>query len=239
VKALPRIFCRRVALIGVGLRATRPQKMRVGGAALVVAGLAAGLAVSGCQPAQLGAAAIVDGERIPVDQVQGAVSEVRALQARVGQPARQPETLVRQELQRRLILAVYERTARELDVRVTSGEVSAELARARAAAGSEEEFASQVAGQNLSLATTREYLRQGLLARKIGDKLVPRPADPQAQAAQDQAVEQRLVQTAKKMRFEVNPRYGEFNTDNGQLGEHRDDFLRPATDQVPSPGSAP
>jgi hypothetical protein len=210
-----------------------------------VAGLVlAALAVTGCEPAQLGAAAIVDGQRIPVDEVQATVADVRALQARVGQPARQPEALVRQELQRRLIMAVYERAAKEMGVRVTPGEVSAEHARARAAAGSEEEFASQVAGQNLSLDTAKEYLRQVLLARKMGEKLAPQSADPPAggmpgQSAQDQAVEQRLIQTAKKMRFEVNPRYGEFNTENGQLLDRRDDFLRPQTGLPPSPGASP
>lgn len=197
---------------------------------LVLAGLAT---LSGCHPAQLGAAAIVDGHRIPVDELQGTVTDVRSLQERIGHPAQSTAELARGELQRRLIMTVYERAARELGVTVTPGEVSAELAKARQAAGSEEEFASQIASQNLSMETVKEYVRQILLGRKIGERLAPGTAS--GQPARDQAVTQRLVQTAKRMRFEVNPRYGDFNTDNGQLVAHQDDFLRQVT--IPSSGA--
>jgi hypothetical protein len=204
---------------------------------IVIAGAAlAAVALTGCEPAQLGTAAIVDGQRIAVEQIQDTVANVRALQEQVRQPAQQPDELARGELQRRLILAVYERAARDLGVQVTAGEVSAELARARQAAGSEEEFARQVAGQNLSLETARDYIRQSLLARKMGERLTPGQS---GQGALDQAVTDRLVQTAKKMRFEVNPRYGSFNTDNGQLTERQDDFLRPPTAVPTVPGPAP
>jgi hypothetical protein len=204
---------------------------------IVIAGAAlAAVALTGCEPAQLGTAAIVDGQRIAVEQIQDTVADVRALQEQVRQPAQQPDELARGELQRRLILAVYERAARDLGVQVTAGEVSAELARARQAAGSEEEFARQVAGQNLSLETAQDYIRQSLLARKMGERLTPGQS---GQGALDQAVTDRLVQTAKQMRFEVNPRYGNFNTDNGQLTERQDDFLRPATAAPTGPGPAP
>jgi hypothetical protein len=202
---------------------------------LVVGAVLVAAALAGCEPAQLGSAAIVDGKRIEVDAVQGAVSDVRALQDQIGQPAQAPETLARGELQRRLILAVYERAARELGVRVTAGEVSSEMSRLRQAAGSEEEFARQVAGQNLSMQTVDEYVRQALLARKFGPRLHPLAGATPDQAAQDAAVTERLIQTAKKMRFEVNPRYGDFDTGSGQLAEHRDDFVRPAA----TPGAAP
>jgi hypothetical protein len=204
---------------------------------IVIAGAAlAAVALTGCEPAQLGTAAIVDGQRIAVEQIQDTVADVRALQEQVRQPAQQPDELARSELQRRLILAVYERAAGDLGVQVTAGEVSAELTRARQAAGSEEEFARQVAGQNLSLETARDYIRQSLLARKMGERLTPGQS---GQGALDQAVTDRLIQTAKKMRFEVNPRYGNFDTDNGQLTERQDDFLRPATAAPTGPGPGP
>jgi hypothetical protein len=216
---------------------------------ILVAGAAlAAIMLTACEPVQFGAAAIVDGQRIALDDVQAAVRDVRDLQAQVGQPAPQPEQLARVELQRRLILAVYERAARELGVRVTPGEVSAELAEARQAAGSEEEFARQLAAQNLSPATAPEYVRQALLARKIGQRLAParsrqgqgQPGQAAAdQAAQDQALTERLIQTAKRMRFEVNPRYGTFDTSNGQLTPRQDDFLRPANAEPTEPATVP
>jgi SurA-like protein len=206
--------------------------------AAIAGAVLAGIALTGCEPAQLGSAAIVDGQRIAVEDVQEAVQDIRALQARVGQPAQQPEHLARAELQRRLILAVYERAARELGVRVTPGEVSAELARARQSAGSEEEFARQVASQNLSLDSAREFVRQSLLARKMGERLAPGVTEP-GQGILDQAVTDRLVQTAKRMRFEVNPRYGTFNTENGQLVQRQDDFFGSATATPTPPGTVP
>ena len=204
---------------------------------LIAAAALSGMALAGCEPAQLGAAAIVDGQRIGVEQVQGAVRDIRVLQARVGQPAQQPDTLARSELQRRLILAVYERAGRELGVRVTDGEVSSELARAREAAGSEEEFARQVAGQNLTMESARDYVRQLLLARKMGERLAPDAGS--GQGIPDRAVTDRLVQTAKKMRFEVNPRYGTFDTDNGELTARLDDFVRSGATAPASPGTVP
>lgn len=223
------------------------RRMLVVGTALVA------LALTACEPAQLGAAAIVDGQRIAIEDVQAAVRDVHELQAQVGQPAQQPEELARAELQRRLILAVYERAARELGVRVTAGEVSAELAKARQEAGSEEEFARQLAAQNLSPETASDYVRQALLARKMGERLAParsgqgqvrqgRAGQGQAaqdQAAQDEAVTERLIQTAKRMRFEVNPRYGTFDTSDGRLMPRQDDFLRPVTTEPTAPGTAP
>jgi hypothetical protein len=205
-----------------------------------MAGLLAALVLTACQPERLGAAAIVDGERIAVDDVQASVRAVRELQAQVGQQSQLQEDLARTEVQRRLILAVYERAARELGVTVTPGEVSAELAKARQAAGSEEEFERQLAAQNLSLESAPEYARQLLLARKMAQRLAPASAQgqPEQQAAQDQALTNRLIQTAKRMHFEVNPRYGTFDPNNGQLTPRPEDFIRPVTTPAGN-GAAP
>jgi FKBP-type peptidyl-prolyl cis-trans isomerase (trigger factor) len=200
----------------------------------VAAGLLA-LALTGCDPAQAGAAAIVDGHRITVAQVQDSVDQLRALKAKLGQTIQSPATLARDDLQRRLILAVYERVAADVGVTVTDGDVSAQLAKARQQAGSEEEFEAQAAQANLSPEALQDYARQQALALKIGAVLLPNATGQAGQAARDNAITARLVQTAKKMKFDVNPRYGRFDPNTGTLVDRQDDFLQPTASATPAP----
>ena len=215
------------------------MNLRSGVAALLVA--AAVLGAAGCEPAQIGAAAVVDGRPIPIAEIQRTVKEVQAYQAQVDVTTEAPEAMARRELVRRLLLAVHERAANELGVTVTPGEVPREVSNLRREIGTGERFEQFLASRDLTPALFEQSVRQSVLRRKMGEALAPGAQTPEQRAAQDAQVVQRLVAAAKAMDIETNPRFGDFDTDRGQLVEHRDDFLAPADqpEQAQQPGQQP
>ena len=211
------------------------MNLRSGVAALL---LAAGvLAATGCEPAQIGAAAIVDGRPIPIAEIQRTVKEVQAYQAQVDVTTEAPEAMARRELIRRLLLAVHERAAKELGVTVTPGEVSKEVANLRRQIGTGGRFEQFLASRDLTPELFEESVRQSVLRRTMGEALAPGAQTPEQRAAQDAQVVQRLVAAAKAMDIETNPRFGDFDSERGQLLEHRDDFLAPVEQAEQQPGA--
>jgi len=206
-------------------------------AVLVAAGT---LGVAACQPAQVGAAAVVDGRSIPVSEIQQTVTEIRAFQKRIKVTAASPETLARRELQRRLFVLIYDRAARELGVDVTPGEVSAQLATARRDAGDLAQFDRLIAGADLTAELLDDAFRQRLQRQKMGEVLMPAAITPAERSAQNEQVTRRLVAAAKKMDVDINPRFGDFDAATGAINDHVDDFLAPAQeDQQPPAAPVP
>ena len=205
--------------------------------AFVALGLVAALGVTGCEPAQIGAAAVVDGRAIPISDIQRTVKEIQAFQERVEVTTEAPDAMARRELIRRLLIAVHERAARDLGVTVTGGEVSEEVAKLRAEIGTGERFEQFLASRDLTPELFTESVRQSVLRRKMGEALAPGAETPEQRNAQDQQVVQRLIAAAKEMDIETNPRFGDFDSNRGQLVEHQDDFLAPV--EQPEVGAPP
>jgi hypothetical protein len=209
--------------------------LRSGLAALL---LAAGVfGVAGCEPAQIGAAAVVDGQTIPISDIQRNVKAVQAYQAQVGVTTEAPNELARRELVRRLLLAVHERAAEQMGVTATGGEVSEEVASWRSKLGTEERFEQFIASSDLTPELFDDWIRQAVLRQKMGEVLMPGAETPEERAAQDAKVVPRLSAAAKAMDIDVNPRFGDFNKNRGQLLPHVDDFIEPA--EEPEPGQLP
>lgn len=184
--------------------------------------LAAGAALSACGPSQLGAAAIVDDQRITVSEVQQTLKDVRELRERFALPTALGAEAARMEVERRVLDLVFEQAATDLGLQVTAGDVAqAQDAEDR----SPEEIARLAAENNVSLASLDQLYRRFTLEHKISDqvsKLNPGATEAQLNAA----FAERLVATAKKMQIKINPRYGEFDPTVGQIAAVRPDFLR-------------
>jgi hypothetical protein len=184
--------------------------------------LAAAAALSACGPSQLGAAAIVDDQRITVSEVQHTLKDVRELRERFALPTTLGAEAARMEVERRVLDLVFERAATDLGLQVTAGDVAqAQDAEDR----SPEEIARLAAENNVSLASLDQLYRRFTLEQKISDqvsKLNPGATEAQLNAA----FAERLVATAKKMQIKINPRYGEFDPTVGQIAAVRPDFLR-------------
>lgn len=202
--------------------------------ALLVAGLAA------CEPAQFGAAAVVDGKRMSLDQVEKTVATLRAEQAELGLPVADAAVLTQRVVNRMLIFAVQERAAREAEIEVADGKVTAALDELTAELGGEQNLAIWAASERTAMtrAGIEEWLRLELMMDKLGERLVPGKETPELVQQRSQRLNTTLQGVAKKMTFEVNPRYGEFNTETAHLDPVSYDFLVREPLQLP-PGAIP
>lgn len=190
--------------------------------AVVSLAIVSGAAMSACGPSQLGAAAIVEDQRITVSEIQQTLTDVRELRERFALPTALGAEAARLEVERRVLDLVFEQAATDLGIKVTAGDVAqAQDAEDR----SPEEIARLAAENNVSLTSLDQLYRRFTLEQKISDrvsKLNPGATEAQLNAA----FAERLVATAKRMQIKINPRYGAFDPTVGQIAAVRPDFLR-------------
>jgi hypothetical protein len=184
--------------------------------------------LSACSPSLLGAAAVVDSSRITVSEIQGSLSSAHALQVRYGVTPADSTSGARDEVQRRVVDLIFDRAASSLGVTVSAGEVSSAITASRKQLGGDAGLGREFARANLSLDEANDVFRQQLLNKKMIDKLTA--ANPGATSdAINTKLLGSLVTAAKSMRIRINPRYGRFNAEAGQIDPVPFDFLRDST----------
>lgn len=196
---------------------SRRAAVSVSAAALVVA--APALTACGGTP-HPGAAAVVDGKRITVSQLQGQVSEVRDAQRDsprseqliAGTGRLSQDTLIRLIQQR-----VVQRAAEQNHVTVTRREVgqarSATTDQAGGAAKLRELYLQQgIAPNQIDNAVRMELLRAKLL-RKLGTS----------------GVNNQFMKTSEALGIDVNPRYGDWNDQQGTATLGQEPWVRQVT----------
>jgi parvulin-like peptidyl-prolyl isomerase len=193
----------------------------------VVLGVVAMAGLSACGPSQLGAAAVVNSERITVSDVQGALTSVRAVQDQYGLEHADPSTAARNEVQRRVVELVFERAARDLGISVSDGEVSTAIDAEKKLLGGPEQFRQALAQANIADDQVTEVFRQQVINAKMGVKVAAQADTKLTQDQVDQKVHDTLVATAKRLHIRINPRYGVFDASKGQIAAPAPDFLRP------------
>jgi hypothetical protein len=186
------------------------------------------LALSACTPALLGSAAVVEGERIPIAQVEGSILDARDLQVRYGGPGTLDPQAAHNEVHRRVIDVVFARAAETLGVSVTDGEVAEREAAERTKAGSEDAFIQAWALDNgITESEIVTVLRRTVLTEKMLAKVVADAGGNLTSQESGAKLTELLVATAKKMQIRVNPRYGTFDADRGQIVPVTPDYFRP------------
>jgi parvulin-like peptidyl-prolyl isomerase len=196
---------------------------------VLVLGVAAVAGLSACAPSQLGAAAVVNSQRITVSDIQGTLKSVRAVQDQYGLEHADPSTAARNEVQRRVVELVFERAARDLGINVSDGEVSNAIDAEQKLLGGPERFRQALAQANISADQVNEVFRQQVINTKIGLKVAAQAGTKLTQDQIDQKVHDTLVATAKRLHIRINPRYGTFNAVQGQIAAPAPDFLRPTS----------
>jgi hypothetical protein len=198
----------------------RRTVVALGGTALL-AGLSA------CGPSQLGAAAVVNSQRITVSDIQGSLKSIRDVQDQYGLEHADPSVAARNEVQRRVVELVFERAARDLGINVSDGEVSTAIDAERKLLGGPEQFRQALAQANIAEDQINEVFRQQVINSKIGLKVAAQADSKLTQDQVDSKVHDTLVATAKRLHIRINPRYGVFNPIQGQIAAPAPDFLRP------------
>jgi hypothetical protein len=197
-------------------------KQRRAATALVLA-LVVGSGLSACEPNQLGAAAIVEDQRITVTEVQGYLEDVREERAKFNLPTDLGPDAARLEVERRVLELVFEQAARELGIAITEADVEeTRAAEERPAA----ELAELAAQNNLTEETLDQLYRRFTIERRISEEI-----DKQFPNADETRLNEefakRLVAIAQSMTIRINPRYGSFDPQQGQIQRTQYDFLQP------------
>jgi hypothetical protein len=196
---------------------------------VLVLGVAALAGLSACGPSQLGAAAVVNSQRITVSEVQGALKSVRQVQDQYGLEHADPSTAARNEVQRRVVELVFERAARDLGISVSDGEVSTAIDAERKLLGGPEQLRQALAQANIAADQVTEVFRQQVINTKMGIKVAAQAGSKLTQDQIAQKVHDTLVATAQRLHIRINPRYGTFNAAQGQIAAPAPDFLRPTS----------
>lgn len=184
-------------------------------AAFAVLVIVASLTLTGCDAEQVGAAAVVGGSRITVEQVQAGVEDLRKVNREV--PADEAHRRVLGELIR---ARVVEEAAARRGVSVEPGEVRRLIDSLVQNLGGQQQFEAALAAtendQLVGPASAQAWARRQVLAREIARSLVPgKDTDPAVQQRRATEFQRFASEVAADLHIEVNPRYGRWDPDTG------------------------
>ncbi len=198
------------------------MKQRRAAVALVLA-VVVGSGLSACEPSQLGAAAIVGEQRITVTEIQNYLNTVREERAQFGLPTELGQDAARLEVERRVLDLVFEQAARDLGIAITEADIEETRAAEERPA---EELAELAAQNNLTEETLDQLYRRFTIERRISEEIAKQfPGADETRLNEEFA--KRLVAIAQGMRIRINPRYGKFDPQQGQIQRTQYDFLQP------------
>ncbi|MFD8548784.1 SurA N-terminal domain-containing protein [Streptomyces sp. NPDC059649] len=171
-----------------------------------------------------GAAAIVDGKRITVAQLQAKVRDVRAAQAKSpqgGQLIMNTGRLSLATLNGMIFDEVLARGAKDAGVTVTRKDVQKWRDRAEERAGGAERLKAMWLQQGIAPDEVDGTVRNQLLLDGIAEHLGADRGKPQGQ----QKLAESLARTSRSMGIDVNPRFGKWDDRQVILGETKDPWI--------------
>ncbi|MCL7495705.1 MULTISPECIES: SurA N-terminal domain-containing protein [Streptomyces] len=180
-----------------------------------------------------GAAAIVDGKRITVSQLQAKVKDVRAAQAKSpqgGQMIMNTGRLSLATLNGMIFDEVLARGAKDAGVTVTRRDVQRWRAEAEKQAGGAERLKAMWLQQGVAPDEVDSTVRNQLLLDGVARHLGADRGKPQGQ----QKLAQALAKTSRSMGIDVNPRFGKWDDHQVILGETKEAWItrEPAKQQA-------
>jgi hypothetical protein len=178
---------------------------------------AATLLLSGCSDARLGAAAVVDGQAIPVSDLQDATNAY--LKVIPGADPQQAQVAI---LQSMIISEVLDEVARDNGVRVPDGRIAAERDDLFESFGGRRGLVRTLANSQqqptiLPPDGVERWVKDRLLFNAIAEEVGGGPlntADPESQEVLVE-VQDQLTQAGEDLDIEVNPRYGSWSPRRG------------------------
>jgi hypothetical protein len=178
---------------------------------------AAALLLSGCSDPRLGAAAVVDGQAIPVSDLQAATNEYLRII-----PGGDPQKAQVAILQSMIISEVLDEVARDNGVRVPDGRVAAERDDLFESFGGRRGLVRTLANSQqqptiLPPSGVERWVKDRLLFNAIAEEVGGGPlntADPESQQVLVE-VQDQLTKAGDDLDIEVNPRYGSWSARRG------------------------
>ncbi|MEU4203422.1 SurA N-terminal domain-containing protein [Streptomyces sp. NPDC045470] len=194
--------------------------------------LAAPLLTACGTEAHPGAAAVVDGQRISVSQLQSRVRDVRAAQEKSPQAAQLVENtgkLSPATLNGMIFDRVLERGAKDAGVTVSRRDVQQWRAAAERSAGGADRLKEMWLQQAIAPGEIDAVVRNQLLLDGVAKSIGADRGQPRGQ----QRLAESLAETSRKMRIDVNPRYGKWDDSQVVLGGTKEPWVKDVTGAGP------
>ncbi|MFJ9410643.1 SurA N-terminal domain-containing protein [Streptomyces sp. NPDC101393] len=174
-----------------------------------------------------GAAAVVDGKRISVSQLQARVKDVREAQGKSpqgGQMIMNTGRLSLATLNGMIFDQVLARSAKDAGVTVTRNDVQKWRAQAEKRAGGAARLKAMWLQQAIAPDEIDAMVRNQLLLDGLSKRLGADRTQPQGQ----QQLAKALSKTSRSMGIDVNPRFGEWDDKEVILGQTKDPWITTA-----------
>ena len=180
--------------------------------ALVVA---TGLLLTGCS--NVNAALSLGDTKITTAELQGNVDSLLAERAKVDTSQMQldsGETLLRNQLNFRLLLAAFAEIEKELDIQITSSEIAARRTEIIEQVGGEEALPGALVSASIAPEYLDGYLRALLTTQKLGQALAQTGV---AEAEIQTRIQELFVAKINELKIKVSPRYGIWDPTTGTI----------------------
>ena len=182
---------------------------------LVALTIATGLLLTGC--GQSNEAATVGDFKITQTELQSSIDAVMAERSKVDTSQMQLETgdeLNRGQLRFKILMHTFDEIAKELDLEITSSQVVNRKQQISQSLGGDAELPKNLVNAGIALQDFDTYLRAVLISERITSALAQSGV---AEADVANQLSKLLSAKAKELGVKVNPRYGFWDTEAGDV----------------------
>ena len=182
---------------------------------LALLGVISVLALSGC--GKVDNAATIGDISISQASMQSTIDQVLAERTKVDTAGMQVQTgnaLNRAQLRFMIVTTLFDEIAKELKLTVTSTEIEKAKSELVAQSGGQEALARNLVGAEIASSNFDRYVRAIITSNKIQDALI---ATGEAQEDVSMRISQLVNAKAAELKVEVNPRYGTWDKDTGDI----------------------
>ena len=182
---------------------------------LAVLTIASALLLTGCS--QTNEAATIGGFKISQTELQSSIDAVMAERAKVDSSQMQLETgeeLNRGQLRFKILMHTFDEIAKELKLEVTPSQLEAQRANLINSVGGEAELPKNLVNAAIALQDFNAYVRARVISDLISAALIESGV-PEADVSS--RVSELLNAKSKSLGVKVNPRYGFWNNETGDI----------------------
>jgi hypothetical protein len=156
---------------------------------------------------------------ITQEELQSSVDQLLVERAAVDTSQMQLEsgaTLNRSQLRFQVLTTVLEEVARELKINLTDSEITVSRANLITQSGGEEALPSNLVAAQIASNNFDKYIRANLISTKLNEALL---ATGVAESELNSRISQLITAKANELKISINPRYGAWDSQIGDIVE--------------------
>jgi hypothetical protein len=156
---------------------------------------------------------------ITQEELQTSVDQLLTERAAVDTSQMQLESgaiLNRSQLRFQVITTIFDEIAKELKINLTDSEITASRANLIAQSGGEAVLASNLVAAQIASSNFDRYIRANLISNKLNEALLATGVD---EAELNARISQLINAKAKQLEISINPRYGTWDAEIGDIVE--------------------